>query len=253
MALIVCPECGRQVSNKAVACPQCGYPISEIGQIAEEASESRHSAKDPSDTEKVKGSGRSALPSEGEYVNVNGYSMEELYPEHYSDPKDGGKDPSSKTKSGSTGKASAGTKQTASLSQAVTYEKSRAIPRYTGTLYEYKPVATRHHILSKLAFIFIWIPGLCIVGLILAIIDLKRNKEYRHGLTYAALIIFAGIYFVIFSLYRMRIKAVKRENDARNRTTVTETVDRTKDTGPKKDPELFTDEKLPYDYIFDEE
>ena len=28
MALISCPECGRQVSDKAVSCPQCGYPIS---------------------------------------------------------------------------------------------------------------------------------------------------------------------------------------------------------------------------------
>ena len=27
MALITCPECGRQVSDKAAACPQCGYPI----------------------------------------------------------------------------------------------------------------------------------------------------------------------------------------------------------------------------------
>ena len=27
MALIKCPECGRQVSDKAVACPDCGYPI----------------------------------------------------------------------------------------------------------------------------------------------------------------------------------------------------------------------------------
>lgn len=28
MALIICPECGRQVSDRAAACPQCGYPIS---------------------------------------------------------------------------------------------------------------------------------------------------------------------------------------------------------------------------------
>lgn len=27
MALIDCPECGTQVSNKAVACVKCGYPI----------------------------------------------------------------------------------------------------------------------------------------------------------------------------------------------------------------------------------
>ncbi|MEI6569652.1 MAG: PH domain-containing protein [Verrucomicrobiota bacterium] len=29
MALIDCPECGKQVSNLARACPQCGYPVAE--------------------------------------------------------------------------------------------------------------------------------------------------------------------------------------------------------------------------------
>lgn len=28
MALITCPECGKQISDKAPACPNCGYPIS---------------------------------------------------------------------------------------------------------------------------------------------------------------------------------------------------------------------------------
>ena len=28
MALITCPECGKQVSSFAKSCPQCGYPIS---------------------------------------------------------------------------------------------------------------------------------------------------------------------------------------------------------------------------------
>lgn len=28
MALIKCPECGREISDKAVSCPGCGYPIS---------------------------------------------------------------------------------------------------------------------------------------------------------------------------------------------------------------------------------
>lgn len=27
MALITCPECGNQVSDKAAACPKCGAPI----------------------------------------------------------------------------------------------------------------------------------------------------------------------------------------------------------------------------------
>lgn len=29
MALIKCPECSRQVSDKAPACPQCGYPVAQ--------------------------------------------------------------------------------------------------------------------------------------------------------------------------------------------------------------------------------
>lgn len=29
MALIKCPECDREISDKATACPHCGYPISE--------------------------------------------------------------------------------------------------------------------------------------------------------------------------------------------------------------------------------
>lgn len=29
MALINCPECNREISDKAKACPHCGYPISE--------------------------------------------------------------------------------------------------------------------------------------------------------------------------------------------------------------------------------
>lgn len=27
MALTTCPECGKEVSDQAVACPACGYPI----------------------------------------------------------------------------------------------------------------------------------------------------------------------------------------------------------------------------------
>ena len=30
MALMICPECGGQVSDKAHACPHCGYPIEEL-------------------------------------------------------------------------------------------------------------------------------------------------------------------------------------------------------------------------------
>ena len=30
MALIKCPECGREISDKAAACPNCGCPLSEM-------------------------------------------------------------------------------------------------------------------------------------------------------------------------------------------------------------------------------
>ena len=32
MALVDCPECGKQVSTRATACPHCGFPLSrEVG------------------------------------------------------------------------------------------------------------------------------------------------------------------------------------------------------------------------------
>ena len=30
MALIKCPECGKEVSDKAQSCPNCGCPLSEM-------------------------------------------------------------------------------------------------------------------------------------------------------------------------------------------------------------------------------
>lgn len=30
MTLISCPECGKQVSDRADSCPNCGYPISKL-------------------------------------------------------------------------------------------------------------------------------------------------------------------------------------------------------------------------------
>lgn len=34
MALIKCPECAREISDKAVACPQCGFPIAKLSELA---------------------------------------------------------------------------------------------------------------------------------------------------------------------------------------------------------------------------
>ena len=30
MALIICPECGKQISDKVASCPHCGYPLSKL-------------------------------------------------------------------------------------------------------------------------------------------------------------------------------------------------------------------------------
>ena len=30
MALINCPECGKEISDRAVACPNCGCPVQKI-------------------------------------------------------------------------------------------------------------------------------------------------------------------------------------------------------------------------------
>lgn len=35
MALINCPECGKEISDKAASCPNCGYPISSTEKIIE--------------------------------------------------------------------------------------------------------------------------------------------------------------------------------------------------------------------------
>ena len=35
MSLIKCPECGREISDKAVACPGCGCPSSEWRPVAQ--------------------------------------------------------------------------------------------------------------------------------------------------------------------------------------------------------------------------
>lgn len=34
MSLIKCPECKREISDKAIACPHCGYPISNNKNIS---------------------------------------------------------------------------------------------------------------------------------------------------------------------------------------------------------------------------
>lgn len=37
MSLINCPECNKQISDKAISCPHCGYPINNRNQIGSDA------------------------------------------------------------------------------------------------------------------------------------------------------------------------------------------------------------------------
>lgn len=34
MSMIKCPECGKEISDKAVSCPNCGYPLSQSMELA---------------------------------------------------------------------------------------------------------------------------------------------------------------------------------------------------------------------------
>ena len=36
MALIKCPECSKEISDKAESCPQCGYPVADYLKKLEE-------------------------------------------------------------------------------------------------------------------------------------------------------------------------------------------------------------------------
>lgn len=52
MALISCPECGKEISDKVTACPHCGYPMVETSPQPEtpqqvEVTAINLSAKDP--------------------------------------------------------------------------------------------------------------------------------------------------------------------------------------------------------------
>ena len=41
MALIKCPECELQVSDKALSCPHCGYPMKKKAKRKAEESQKR--------------------------------------------------------------------------------------------------------------------------------------------------------------------------------------------------------------------
>lgn len=39
MAIICCPECGKEISDKATSCPHCGLPLSQNNQLVQEGSQ----------------------------------------------------------------------------------------------------------------------------------------------------------------------------------------------------------------------
>ena len=49
MALIRCPECNREISDKAAACPGCGYPLQDH---TEEVSEKERLLKEAEEKDK---------------------------------------------------------------------------------------------------------------------------------------------------------------------------------------------------------
>jgi len=50
MALINCPECGRQISDLAVSCPHCGYPISNTKPVSKTSLEGSSSLSESTNT-----------------------------------------------------------------------------------------------------------------------------------------------------------------------------------------------------------
>jgi uncharacterized membrane protein YdbT with pleckstrin-like domain len=53
MALIACPECGREISTAAKTCPACGYPLAERSPAVTPSPEAQASAMNAVDTQTV--------------------------------------------------------------------------------------------------------------------------------------------------------------------------------------------------------
>ncbi len=66
MALIKCPECGNNVSNKAKYCIHCGYPDLEDGEI-ELSDHSPDASQVTSETEPISAKNEAEPPQAGEY------------------------------------------------------------------------------------------------------------------------------------------------------------------------------------------
>ncbi len=60
MALISCPECGRQVSEKATACPQCAHPMSVAAPTTKESKSPEPAAATKASPSAVTGPGEAS-------------------------------------------------------------------------------------------------------------------------------------------------------------------------------------------------
>ena len=60
MAIISCPECGQQISDRAVSCPNCGCPISATTAVAPQ----QNAGKDVPQFENLLNLARSSFNSE---------------------------------------------------------------------------------------------------------------------------------------------------------------------------------------------
>ena len=55
MALIKCPECGKEISNSAKSCPHCGYPLDKEQPINQEVvDETQHFSNEPEEIKRYR-------------------------------------------------------------------------------------------------------------------------------------------------------------------------------------------------------
>ena len=84
MAMIKCPDCGSNVSDRAQACPVCGFPIQEeVQRIKEETDAKSDTALYVKYTEKELAAILIKALRDDDYASVNGIcsAFDNLYPE----------------------------------------------------------------------------------------------------------------------------------------------------------------------------
>lgn len=64
MALIKCPECGKEISDKAMLCPNCGYPIAQCKNLKKEEYTSKENAVEENTVEENTAQEKIILPKE---------------------------------------------------------------------------------------------------------------------------------------------------------------------------------------------